>query len=737
MRHGGVQNRPGTEYVGEVASSAAGKIRLIPFIFNDDQTYVLEFGNLYMRVIKDGVVLGAPYEIVTPYTTAQLPDLNYAQSGDIVTIVHPSHAPRELSRTGDTSWTLSAITFAPDLGTPQNVAASGTAGSLNFTYHVTAFQISTGEESLAGTDTASNVTDPGTNDHTITWDAVSGADYYRVYREENGLASYIGETAELTFTNYGIEPDISDQPSAARNPFDSAGNYPSAVAYYQQRIVYANTTNNPETVWTSRVGLPHNFTISTPSENTDAVTFRLYGTQVNAVKHMLELNFLVIFTTGAEWSIRGNTQGILTPTDINPKPHSYNGSGQVAPVIANDTVLYLQGRGNIVRDLSYSFVDEYTGVDLTLRSPHLFEGFTLSEWAYQQIPHSILWAIRSDGALVALTYVRGEQVAGWHRHDTEGEFENVCVVPEGDEDFLYVTVKRTIDGSTVRYIERMATRVIDEADLDEMIFMDSAETYDGWNASSTTITLTGSGWTPTDLITMTASAGAFASGDVGANEIHLLDDAGETLRMSIAEFTSPTVVKGYPQNKNVPTDLQASATTSWAKAIKAVTGMGHLEGEAVSVMGDAFVVASPNNSNYDVVSCVSGTVTLDKAYAKIHIGLPYICDMGTLDIDTINGETLMDKAINIGQITAFFKQTWGGFLGAKFPTGTDAKEDLYEMKLRNDEGYDETTDLLTGKKSTQIKGYWNNNGRGVIRQLEPAPISVLSLSLSGYIPYKG
>ena len=739
MRHGGVQNRPGTEYVGEVKTSSNGKVRLIPFIFNDTTTYVLEFGNLYMRVIKDGAVLqsgGGAYEVVTPYVTADLQTLNYAQSGDILTIVHPNYAPRQLTRTGDTSWTLSTITFAPVIGTPTNVSPSGTAGSNTYSYNITAVDKDTGEEGLAGSGVVANVDPPGTNDHTITWDSVTDADYYRVYIFEEGLPSYIGETANLTFTNDGITPDIYDQPPAARNPFDSTNNYPSAVAYYQQRLVLANTNNNPETVWTSRTGLTTNFTVSTPSEDTDAVTFRLWGSQVNKIKHMMDLNYLVVFTSGAEWSIRGNSAGILTPDDINPKPHTYNGSGDVAPVIVTDKALYLQARAGIVRDFAYDVLKEYSGRDLTLRSPHLLENYTITDWAYQQIPHSILWMVRSDGTLLGLTYVDDEDVLGWHRHDTDGTVENVCVIPEGDEDTLYLVVNRTIDGSTVRYIERMKSRVIDEDALEDMVLMDCAKSYDGENTGATTLTLSSAGgWGYEDYITITASVGTFASTDVDNARYDFTDASGEALRVTVKSYTSPTVVKGTP-NRTVPADLRNSATATWSKAVKKLTGLDHLEGEDVSIFGDSYVEASPNNESYDTVTVASGEITLSQPYVRVHVGLPYTSDIETLDVDTVNGETLMDKRMNVQGITAFFKQTWGIFAGPAFPTGSDLLEGLYELKIRDNENYDEVTNLLTGKGEIMTECSWNDNGRGVIRTVDPIPVSVLSLTVSGYIPYK-
>jgi hypothetical protein len=349
MRHGGVQNRPGTEYITEVKDSTK-RVRLIPFIFNAAQTYVLEFGNLYMRVIKDGVSLpagGPAYEIVTPYAEADLQDLHFAQSADVITIVHPKYAPRELARTGDTAWTLTTITFGPTIAAPTGVVVAGNNPGVSYTYQVTAIDRDTLEESLAASGTTANLRAPSAFAHTITWNNVVGATEYNVYQVVNGVAGYIGTAIGLQFVNDGIPPDTSDNPPVARNPFGSADNYPSTVTHYQQRLMFANTDNDPETVWGSKIGLLKNFTISTPIQDDDAVTFPLVGKQVNEVQSLLELARLVAFTAGAEYGINGNAAGALTYSEVNPKQYSQNGSGVIRPIIVGSTALYVQGRGTI------------------------------------------------------------------------------------------------------------------------------------------------------------------------------------------------------------------------------------------------------------------------------------------------------------------------------------------------------------------------------------------------------
>lgn len=717
QRHGGASNRPGTKYICEVKDSTKA-IRLIPFVFNASQTYVLEFGDLYMRVIKNGAQLGAPYEIATPYVEADLPGLRFVQSADVITIVHPNYAPRELARTGDTAWTLTTIAFGAAIAAPTGLASSavGTA----YYYKVTAVDATSGEESLSSSEAGST-----TQTSTLTWTQVSGAGFYNIYKLINGQYGWIGiagAVASPSFVDATFTPDPLDTPPVDRQPFTGAGNYPSTVTYYQQRQVFANTDNNPEGVWTSKSALRKNLMVSTPLQDDDAVTFSLVGKQVNEVHHLLETGSLIAFTASAEYAIEGDAAGVLTPSGINPKQFTGNGSGTIAPLLIGGSAVYVQARGSVVRDLAFEFeANGYRGTELSIFSTHMIDGYTIKDWAYQQIPHSIVWAVRDDGVLLGLTYVREHQVIGWHRHDTDGLFENVCVVPEGTEDVPYVCVKRTINGVTKRYIERMYTRQI--GDIRDAVFMDSALTYDGRNTTATTMTLSGgTNWTPDENLTLTASASYFTVADIG-NAIWMYDSTGSVLRCKINAYTSGTVVTVKP-HKTVPAALRGVAVTNWSRAVDEVSGLSHLEGKSVSVFADGFVSANPNNSAYTVRTVTAGVVSLQDPHAVIHVGLPYISDIETLDIDTAQGAGLSDKKKHVSGLTIHVEKSRGIWAGPD-------TDNLTELKIRNDEGYDDPIALATGTVDINITGEWSDGGRVAIRQTDPLPLTVLSIMPNG------
>lgn len=784
-KSGGADNRPGSEYICEVKDSTK-KIVKIPFIFNDDQTYVLQFGDLYMRVIRNGVELtvspaawsavtayvvgdvvvsggnnyycilahtnhvppngtywyampaGGIYEIPTPYVEADLPRLKYNQSADVITLTHKSYAIRELSRTGHTTWTLSTVSLAPSQAAPTSPTNTGAAGTTT-EWVITAVNSETFEESLQSSSTGSSATPSSGSPITISWTAASGAGEYNVYKKTNGVYGFIGVAVGTSFVDNGIAADATDTPPTARDPFVGADNYPEVSTYVQQRLGFANTNNYTEKIWLGRSANFKNFTVSSPQQDDDAVTFNVAGRRVNEVRHMIDLDRLLVFTSGSIWAAQGDSAGIILPGQVNPKTIAYRGASIVTPVIVGTSIVYVQARGSVIRDLLSDAVEGYKDSDLTIFSPHLFDGYTIIDMAYQENPNSVIWVVREDvdgvRSLIGLTYVKEHQVWAWHRHDTDGEVERICVVPEGSEDVLYLTVKRTINSTTKRYIERMYSRQI--VDIIDNVFLDSALTYDGRNTDAGhTMTLSGSGWTYTDELTLTANFSYFSAGDVG-NEIHLTGSDGTLIRCRITGYTSATVVTVLP-HKTVPVSMQATAISDWGKAVDTVTGLDHLEGKDVGVFADRFVVASPNNDSYTTVTVSSGEITLDRPYVVIHVGLPYISDLETLDIDTVNGETMIDKKKLIGKVVMFVEKTRGLFVGNEPPSDDtdDPLENLYELKIREAEGYDDAVDLTTGPVDIIIAADWNSNGRVFIRQVDPIPATVLSITPVGHVPIK-
>ena len=726
--HGGVANRPGTKFICETANSA--KItRLIPFEFNTTQTYILEFGHLTMRVIKDGgqvLSSGSPVSITSPYADTELADLNFTQSADVMTICHPSHPVKEVKRTSHTAWSISSVSFGTAMTAPANVASSrqeydSSATETSYSYVVTAVKTLTGDESVASSSTSiSNNNLSSTVTNTITWNAASGADSYNVYKSRGGIFGFIGRATGTTFKDDNIESDSNDSPAIARTLFNTTNEYPATVNYYQQRLVFGQTNNDPQKIYMSQTGNYHNFNISEPLRDSDAVTFTIAASQVNEIRHLVPLSDLIILTSGGEWLMTAN-DGVISPSSVQVKPQGYRGSADAPPIVIGNTIIHLQAKGGIIRDLAFALEsDSYTGNDLTVLANHLFEGKTVKEWAYAQAPHSVVWAVLSDGTLAALTYMREHEVWGWSRHDTDGTYESVCTIAEGDEDATYFVVKRFINGSYKRYIERLNTRVFDT--VADAFFVDSGLSYDGTNTSATTLKLTSSGstWLHSEIFTLTASASTFNSGDIGNTftMTNTEDSVTETLVCTVQAYSSATVVT-VKAGRDVPIMFRSISsggglqrpTAIWSKGVDAISGLGHLEGKTVSILADGNVEAKK--------TVASGAITLSHPASKIHIGLPIESDFQTLNLE-LGQPTQQGKKKSISAVTLRVEESRGGKIGYD-------KDHLTEFKQRAYEPYGTATSLKTGDIKVTLPSTWKTEGSIFFRQSDPLPMTLLAV----------
>ena len=469
---GCVSNRSGLEFVCEVKNSAE-KVKIIPFSFNTEQTYIIEFGNKYARFIKNGGQIinedGSPVETTTPYSSEELQNIKYAQNADVLTLCHNNHAPYELSRLSHTNWELSEINFKPQILPPDNVKCTWTGGSdhkARYYYVVTAVKKDTYEESNRSSvvSVVGEIESSwGVDEYiTITYDAVEDAAEYNIYRSVNGVYGYVGTTSSTTFKDTKIEPDLTSTAPVSTNPFENNNN-PGCVNYFQQRKVYACLSKNPQQLIASQTSTNNNFNISRPLNASDSINITLSEREVNEIRHIIAMNDLILLTSGGEWKLNGSDGSFTASASLVASPQSFYGCSNVAPVVSGNMILFVQSGGSVVRDLGYTYVsDSYDGEELSIFANHLFEGKTVVDMAYSKEPYRILWCVMSDGTVNALTYNRKQEVAGWHRHETKGAFESVAVVREGNEDVVYFVVKRNINGIEKRFIERFSSRYVEK-----------------------------------------------------------------------------------------------------------------------------------------------------------------------------------------------------------------------------------------------------------------------------------
>lgn len=680
LPHGPVTNRPGTAFVRETKDSTK-KSRLIPFTFSTTQTFAIEMGAGYFRFHTNGATLlaGSPaawsnatayvvgdivsrlgvnyycilahtnqqppnatywyplpsaaYEIPNPYAEADLFDIHYVQSADVITLVHPNYPVKELRRVGATNWQLIDVSFVSLLAAPTGQAATPTGtGTTSYSYKIAAVDATGLEESLpsAAASCNNNLLTTG-NFNTITWSAVSGAVRYNVYKQSNGLYGYIGQTDALTFKDDNITADVAKTPPIQNNPFVGAGNYPGAVSYFEQRRTFGGTINKPQNMWMTRSGTESNLSNSIPTNDSDAINFKVFAREANTIRHIVPVQSLILLTSSAEWRVTSINSDAITPTSISVRPQSYIGASNVQPLIINNNILHIAARGGHWREIALTTTaagtSGYVSSDISLRAPHLFDGFDILDQAYAKAPTPLAWAVSSSGNLLGLTYVPEQQIGAIHRHDTDGVFESVCVVAEGTIDAVYVIVRRTINGSSVRYVERFSTRQF--ATLADSFFVDCGGTYNG--APTTTI-----------------------------------------------------------------------------------SGLTWLEGKVVNVLVDGAVHPQRTVSG--------GSITLDVAGSKVQVGLPITADIQLLPLAFETEAYGQGRQKNVDKLWMRVNQSSGILAGPSF-------DKLVPAKVRTTEPYGSPPSLQSREIPIPLKPNWNDSGTVCVRQTDPLPLTIVSMTM--------
>ena len=470
--HGPVARRPGSYYVCEVKDSSK-KTRLIPFSFSTTQTYILEFGDQYIRFYKDSgqITTGSPavaYEISTPYLEAEIFDLKFAQSADVMYLCHPNHEVRKLSRTGHTSWTLTQVDFVNGPYLDDNI----TTTTLSTSHHT----VGTGLTLTASAD---------------LW---VSTDVGRLVRFRDGYGKITGYTSATVVTWEILEDTGSASASTdwSLGAFSDTTGHPKCVSFFEQRLVFAGTTDQPQTLFFSRSGDYENFNDDRGGTITDssAMIYTIASNQVNAITSIKATRTLIVMTTGGEFTVTsGATEDPITPTNLNIRKQSSYGSAGVDALSIGNTTVFLQRAKRKIRELAYNFdTDGYIAPDLTILSENISDS-GIVQMDYQQEPYSIVWCVRTDGSLVGMTYNRLQDVVAWHKHEfggTNAKCKSVAVIDiDTTEDQVWCIVERTIDGSTKQYVEYLVPNDFNSS-LTEFHYVDSGLSYDG--ASTTTLT---------------------------------------------------------------------------------------------------------------------------------------------------------------------------------------------------------------------------------------------------------
>ena len=572
------------------------------------------------------------------------------------------------------------------------------------------------QPSSAGTVT-NNLTVSGSS-NLITFAAVTGAAGYRIYKEQDSTYGFIGtsDAGVLTFKDASIAPDLGRSlPLIDTTLNGSAGNYPEAVTHFEQRRFLAGTTNTPNGVWATRSGTEADLSFHIPVLDDDRLKFEIASGEAVSIRHLVPWKQLIVMTNSTEFRIVPVNSEALTPSSIDSKTHSYQGCSLVRPTVASDNLVFCARGGGHVFEMGYAREGGLSNPgDLCFRSNHLFDGLTIEDQAHSKAPHPIIWFCSSNGLLLGLTYVPQEQVGAWHAHDTaaSGAFESCAAISEGDEDARYFAVRRTIGGSTVRSIEVMGSEFYGA--IGDAYFVDAGGSFDGTNTSATTMTVSGGvSWAAGDAVTITASTIQFVLGtdDVG-DHVVLTGATGSTYAIRITAVTTPLVATGTLLAA-LPSALRSTATTSWAFARDTISGLDHLEGETVQVLGDGLVQATK------VVA--SGSITPASPAVKgcVGLGMPAPCTLLPIGLQVV-------EAFGQGRTKNVNQAALRVVASGAFRIGPDSGDDRDLVPANVDAV---AGSLVTGESRVTMMPEWSEGGQITLRIDDPLPLTLLGIVL--------
>lgn len=630
--------------ISEVTHSANDILINNPQTGSQANAFVVYIENKSSKASDDGAV-----SIDSPFANDELFDVEYDQSGDVITLTHPNHKPHDLKRYGTIDWDIEEASFEPPISAPTGLTGvvvrgtaykitdvddsvspdlwkidHGTAGVAPFaigdtvylrnstgtlastfyqvasvdgtttgggtsgiglrniesgelvnglgtvtanssyfyyvsnvgntdeTYVVTAVN-ERGQESLASdpfTCEDNVLASPGSRND-LQWNAVTGAQSYNVYKEVNGSFGLIGKVDfKETLTAYqfeddGIGPSMANTLLIEDQQVDDSFR-PRASARFEQRRCFAGSDVLPRTLFMSRTGTESSFSYRIPVQADDRISVDVASREAHVIRHLVPVRDLLLMTQQGEFRVTAINSDAITPSTIALRQQSYVGSNSVHPQVVNDTVVFCSARGGHARELNYKIESQgYATGDLSLRAAHLFDGFTLEDLAYSKAPVPMLWFVSSSGKLLCLTYIPEERVLSWHQHETDGSFESICSISEGNYDTLYAVVKR----GSERAVERMVQ--VREETLDSAVYLDASVIKDGSNTTTNTLAVTGSGLMKAgETVTVQAfdssgslpQLGLFSSNDVG--DLVELSSGASKYRIKLDSFIPTVEVTG-------------------------------------------------------------------------------------------------------------------------------------------------------------------------------------------------
>ena len=612
--YGSVISAPGTEFIAECKTGGStGIARLIEFTFSRTDSYIIEMGAEYFRFYTDGGVVVSPgttpYEVAHTYTADELYDVQYSQINDVIYLSHPDHRTQKLTRVSSTAWTLTDFDFlggpflTGNADTSIILTLSSTTGTVNVnvTGSTTLFTVS--GSTMGHKNTYWKVGGTVTN-------STTGIDEQGYIKLTNVVNGYAATASVIKMT------DTRKTSEWAEGSWSDVRGWPARNTFHQQRLAFARTDAQPQSVWMSQNFIYDNFAVDTGQDD-EALDLQLAASESNDIKWIVSAKALVAGTYGGEYAIFSGDNDALTPSNAGARRETSWGSEAIRPKKIGNYYYYVQRFGEKLREIYYSWdLDSYKSVDKTILSPHISDdGF--KDMAYQQNPDTILWIVTTGGNLACMTREVDQELAGWTRLVTQGNYESIATIPSRNSahDEVWVIVKRTIDGSTKRYVERFKSQIIPDRQ-DQCFYVHSGLSYSAFDQSGGNLSLSATAGT---VVVATCATATFAATDVG-QRVRCNSSGTIQGELLITGYTSSTVVVGEVKKSFTASSY---AENLWGLSVQKIAGLSHLATSTVIALVDG------GTDKPDKV--VTGdTIYLSKDGYVVHVGLPYTQKIVTL-----------------------------------------------------------------------------------------------------------
>mgnify|MGYP003134767244 FL=1 len=637
-----------------------------------------------------GGTAASVYEISSPYTEAQLYEIQFTQSADVMYIVHEGVSPRKLSRTGHTNWTLSEVDFKRGPYLDQNTTGttmtpSGTSGNVTITASTNTFVSTDVGRLIKFSDGHAKITqfNSATNVNATTTDNFSGT----------------GGTADWSLGAYA-----------------SHLGFPRTVSFFEQRLVFAGSTSYPQTIWASESGLYEEFDTGDGSA-ADAFIYTIAANKVNVIRWLQPARDLIVGTAGGEFKVGRPTGEPLKPDNVQITQQTTYGGYTTQPIQIGNAVLFVQRQQKKIREFAYRFEDDaYIAPDMTLLAEHI-TGKGIVDVDYAQEPDSIYWAVRKDGALLGMTYQREEDIIAWHRHILGGSykltFNGASAVTASTSDpnkngFVTISNHGLSTGDRVTYSAGGGTKIAGLVDgNDYFVFVIDANNFEFASSYDQAI----------DRTVIQINAGVGASHTVTAQaqvkSVSTISEDNENQTWIIVRRRINGSIVQYVEYLDDLIKLDSGLTGVVNGDSSSITGLDHLEGESVQILiGDAVY---PNQTVTDGAITVSLPST--SGYKSIEIGLGYTSKIKTMRVEAgANAGTAQGRKKRYNEVMVRLHKTVGikingdqlPFRTSSTPMGQNIPE-------------------FTGDKRVTNLG-WDRDGQIEILQEQPLPMTVLGIT---------